>query len=124
MAVLLQLVDGNVLTKFEVGKPGLTIGRSVKNDVLLDDPSVSQKHAKIELKELKDGAHICFIHDLNSTNHTYVNNKKVDTIPLTDQDLIVIGTKTFKFVDEENEHLSQTKAFKKSWIPGMFYLED
>lgn len=124
MATLVQLVDGNVFNKFEIGGKGLTIGRSIKNDIYLDDPSVSQQHAKIELKELKDGAHICFIHDLKSTNKTFVNNNTIDTLPLTDQDLISIGTQTFKFIDEENEKLAQTKAFKKSWIPGMYYLED
>lgn len=124
MATLVQLVDGNVFNKFEIGEKGLTIGRSIKNDIYLDDPSVSQQHAKIELKELKDGAHICFIHDLKSTNKTFVNNNTIDTLPLTDQDLISIGTQTFKFIDEENEKLAQTKAFKKSWIPGMYYLED
>jgi two-component system, cell cycle response regulator len=124
MAVLVQLVDGNVFNKFEITVKGLTIGRSIQNDIFLDDPSVSQKHAQIELKELKDGAHICFIHDIKSTNHTYVNNNAVETLPLTDQDIITIGTQTFKFVDEANEKLAQTKAFKKSWIPGMYYLQD
>lgn len=124
MAVLVQLLDGEVLNKYEIGKQGLTIGRSIKNDIYLDDPSVSQQHAQIEMKELKDGAHICFIHDLNSTNHTFVNNQKIDSTPLTDQDQLLIGTKNFKFVDPENETLAQTKAFKKSWIPGMYYLED
>lgn len=124
MATLVQLVDGNIFNKFEIAESGLSIGRSIKNDIYLDDPSVSQQHAKVELKQLKDGAHICFIHDLKSTNHTFVNNNQVETLPLTDQDIINIGTQTFKFVDEENEKLAQTKAFKKSWIPGMFYLED
>lgn len=124
MAVLVQLVDGNVLNKFEIPQKGLTIGRSIKNDIFLDDPSVSTSHAKIEVKELKDGAYICFIHDQKSTNKTFVNNTPVDTLPLNDQDIINIGTQSFKFIDEENEKLAQTKAFKKSWIPGMYYLED
>ncbi|MGX5174497.1 FHA domain-containing protein [Aliikangiella sp. IMCC44653] len=124
MPILVHLVDGEVINKFEIGSQGLTIGRSIKNDIYLDDPSVSQKHAKVELKELKDGAHICFIQDLESTNHTFVNNQQVTSQPLNDQDILSIGTKQFKFVDPENETLAQTKAFKKSWIPGMFYLED
>ncbi|WP_196138470.1 FHA domain-containing protein [Aliikangiella sp. G2MR2-5] len=124
MAVLVQLVDGEVLNKFEISEKGITVGRSVSNDVFLDDPSVSQKHAKIELKQLTDGAYVCFLHDLESTNHTFVNNQEVKTHLLSDQDLINIGTKHFKFIDAENEELAQTKAFKKSWIPGMYYLED
>ncbi|MET1255363.1 FHA domain-containing protein [Aliikangiella maris] len=124
MAILLQLLDDNILNKFEIGPQGITIGRSVKNDIVLDNPSVSQQHARILGKELKDGARICFIEDLKSTNKTFVNNNAIEQWPLSDQDIIVIGTKSFKFVDPENEKLASTKAFKKSWIPGMFFLED
>ena len=124
MAVLVQLLDGNVLNKFNITESGLSIGRSINNQIYLDDPSVSQKHANIERKQLTDGAYVCFIHDLESTNHTFVNNQKITTHLLSDQDIIVIGTQNFKFIDEENEKLAQTKAFKKSWFPGMYYLED
>ena len=124
MAILVQLIEGEVLNKFEINESGLSIGRSISNDIFLDDASVSQKHAKIELKELKDGAYVCFLHDLESTNHTFVNNNQVKTHLLSDQDLINIGTKHFKYFDEENEQLAETKAFKKSWFPGMYYLED
>jgi len=124
MAILVQLVDGNVFNQFEIDQQGLTIGRSVSNDIYLDDPSVSQKHAIVRKKQLTDGAYVCFIKDLKSTNQTFVNNKAIDEQPLSDQDLIVIGTKNFRYVDEENEKLAQTKAFKKSWLPGMYYLED
>lgn len=124
MAVLVHLIDGNPFNKIEIDKQDISIGRSISNTVYLEDPAVSQFHAKIEVKELKDGAFIYFLHDLNSTNHTFVNNKQVEIIPLTDQDLIVVGATNFKFVDEKNEKLAQTKAFKKSWIPGVFYLED
>ncbi len=124
MAILVQLIEGEVLNKFEITESSLTIGRSINNDIFLDDASVSQKHARIELKQLKDGAYVCFLHDLESTNHTFVNNNQIKTHLLSDQDLINIGTKHFKYFDEENEQLAETKAFKKSWFPGMYYLED
>jgi pSer/pThr/pTyr-binding forkhead associated (FHA) protein len=124
MAVLVQLIDGTPFNKFEISAEGVTIGRSINNDVYLDDPSVSHKHVKIERKELTDGAFVYFIHDLKSTNKTFVNNKQIEIQPLSDQDLIVIGTANFRFVDEINEKLAQTKAFKKSWLPGVYFLED
>jgi pSer/pThr/pTyr-binding forkhead associated (FHA) protein len=124
MAILVQLIEGTPFNKYEITEEGITIGRSINNDIYLDDPSVSQRHVKIERKELTDGAFIYFIHDLKSTNCTFVNNIKVESQPLSDQDLIVIGASNFKFVDEINENLAQTKAFKKSWIPGVYFLED
>lgn len=124
MVILAQLVDGNIFNKVEITKNGLTIGRSTSNDINLEDPSVSQKHAKIEIKELKDGTLIYFIHDLKSTNKTFVNGKNIAEAVLSDQDIIVIGTMNFKFINENEHDLEKTKMFKKSWIPGMMYLED
>jgi uncharacterized membrane protein len=51
---------------------GLTIGRSADNDVALDDPKVSRRHARVEF----DGAHYK-VTDLNSTNGTYLTNVKL-----------------------------------------------
>jgi len=124
LTMLVQLVDNTVLSKVEITLKGLTLGRSVSNDIYLEDPSVSQKHAKLEAKELKDGTIIYLIKDLESTNHTFLNGNQVNESLLSDQDIILIGTNTFKFINEDANSLAQTKVFKKSWIPGMFYLKD
>jgi len=124
MAYWIQIIEDKVFNKHEIPDSGLTIGRSVKNDIYLNDPSVSQQHARVEVKQLTDGAKIYFIRDLNSTNHTYVNGEPVEEYPLSHGDEINIGTNLFRFLDEENEKLELTKAFKKSWIPGMYYLDD
>jgi len=124
LTMLVQLVDNTVINKVEVNLDGLTIGRSVSNDIFLEDPSVSQKHAKIEAKELKDGTIIYLLKDLESTNHTFLNGNQVSESLLSDQDIILIGTNNFKFINEDADSLAQTKIFKKSWIPGMFYLKD
>jgi TolB protein len=51
---------------------GLSIGRDPANDVVIDSPKVSRQHAQI----LIDGAHYT-ISDLNSTNGTYLGNKRL-----------------------------------------------
>ncbi|MBV1908552.1 MAG: FHA domain-containing protein [Kangiellaceae bacterium] len=122
MPILVQRLNDLIVDKIEIPQKGLSIGRSVKNDVYLDDPSTSQIHSKIETKELKDGNLIYFISDLNSTNQTFVNGNSIKEHLLCDQDVIEIGVNQFKFVDENEESLAATQQFKKSWIPGILIL--
>jgi len=117
-AIFQQQNDVN-LSKYEVTGRGLSIGRSANNDIYLDDPSVSQFHANIEVKELKNGNSIYFINDLKSTNKTKVNGQIVEQHLLNDQDIIEIGLNQFKYVDEDTESLAATQAFRKSWLPGV-----
>lgn len=123
MPVLVQRHNDIIVNKFEVSSKGITLGRSVKNDVYLDDPSTSQSHAKIATKELKDGSLIYFLVDLDSTNKTFVNNNAIGEHLLTDQDEISIGIYQFKYIDENKESLEATQQYKKSWIPGVFVLK-
>jgi len=123
MPVIIQQQNELVISKTNIPTIGLSIGRSVKNDIFLDDPSVSQTHAKIETKELKNGSLIYFVVDLNSTNHTFVNQQQISEHLLMDQDHIEIGLTQFKYVDENKESLAATKQFKKSWFPGVSILK-
>ena len=67
------------------GKP-LTLGRSSAADIALSEPRISRIHCRFT----HDGKHI-MLTDLNSTNGTYVNERKIKSVPLTDQDSIRIG---------------------------------
>ncbi len=53
---------------YQLFKGTTTIGKSTKNDIVLDDGTVSREHAKI----VEDNGHFKLI-DLGSTNGTYVN---------------------------------------------------
>ena len=69
------------------------IGRDPRSDIPLpNDPLVSQRHAMIDLVK-----GIYFIHDLGSTNGTYVNNSplgKGQKKALNIDDIILIGKTT------------------------------
>ncbi|RJQ31824.1 MAG: FHA domain-containing protein [Actinobacteria bacterium] len=71
----------------------LVIGRSENADIKLEDDFVSYNHAKI----VQEGSHY-YLEDLESTNGTLVNNKKVKRAKLRDGDIIAIGGNSFKFV--------------------------
>lgn len=57
---------------FELNKPELTIGRDMNNDIVINDPEVSRKHARIALQA---GSYV--IEDMGSTNGTAVNGMRL-----------------------------------------------
>lgn len=64
----------------------LTIGRDVGNDLPLDDPKSSRKHARIERRGDE-----FVLRDLNSTNGTWVGAQRIQEYTLRDGDAIRIG---------------------------------
>lgn len=69
-----------------LGPEPLLIGRDQQNDVVLDDTRVSRKHAEIRLRL---GRYT--LYDLQSTNGTYVNGRRVAEVVLNDGDRISVA---------------------------------
>ena len=55
-----------------VGPSGLKIGRTRPADIIISEPSVSREHCLVEL-----AANKLRVMDLNSTNGTYIDNKRI-----------------------------------------------
>ena len=75
-----------------------SIGRSSDNDIVLNDFSVSRRHAF-----LKREGNEWFLHDNHSTNGIRVNDRHVPSAPVGSGDRAVIGTFTLKFREEPVE---------------------
>lgn len=72
----------------------ITIGRKEDNMIILKEPYVSSHHAKIYSRN-----NACFIQDLQSTNGTIINSKKINGEELLKVgDLIKIGNSIFKII--------------------------
>ena len=63
------------------------IGRGAEADLQLTDTGVSRRHA-----ELRVVAGALEVHDLGSTNGTYVNGRRVQAASLRDGDRVTVGT--------------------------------
>jgi len=82
----------NVGDKFFIDKDEFFIGRSPKSDILLDDITVSRKHAI--LKKDKDRFRLI---DAGSLNGSYLNSNIVDEAILKNGDRIQIGKYIFLY---------------------------
>ena len=86
------LVEGADRRTVSLGPEPLAIGRDPQNDVVLDDRRVSRKHAEVRLRL---GRYT--LYDLQSTNGTYVNGRRVAEMVLSDGDRISIGGVELQF---------------------------
>lgn len=80
--------------KYELGRDPTVIGRNPNTDITLLDEGISREHAIIEFDT---GSAAFTIEDLQSTNGTKVNGKRVRSCSLAEGDEIVIGQTSFRF---------------------------
>lgn len=73
----------------------IVIGRNPTTDITLLDEGISREHAVIHYDADAPGY---VIEDLQSTNGTRVNGKRVRSAPLSEGDEIQIGQTLFRFV--------------------------
>jgi ABC-type multidrug transport system ATPase subunit len=103
---LLPSVDRRPTARMALPAKAMRIGRVPDNDLVLVDLNVSRHHA--ELRKSPTGSYE--IVDLGSHNGTFVNGQRVTSQVLSEQDLVSIGSSTFRlsggelrqFVDEGN----------------------
>lgn len=84
-------------TQIEWAQTALSIGRDTANDIIIDHPLASRRHARLEY----DGDGYT-VRDLGSTNGTFVNGDKVDGARmLHNQDRIWVADTEIIFNDPE-----------------------
>jgi pSer/pThr/pTyr-binding forkhead associated (FHA) protein len=92
--------DGRV---FELTASELSVGRAVDNDVVLDDPSLSRKHAKL----YRRGPAEIEVEDLGSSNGTFINQRKIGRGAAHPGDTLRFGELGFRV---EGDTLHGTRA--------------
>ena len=96
---LLLILSENIFGEsFVLDKSEITIGRDKSCDIMIDDPQISGRHCIIE----SDGEGEFYLTDLDSTNFTYINRKKIKKKKeILYGDRILIGNTIFRFFLEE-----------------------
>lgn len=99
--------ENNADEKIQVSQE-FTIGKSIVNDLCIDNSSISFKHARI--KRTHQGYEI---EDLGSDNGTLINNTKVETSVLQDGDLLSFDKISYRF-ETNYKDLAQTGPDQKT----------
>ena len=81
---------------FNLARDEATIGRSNDNDIILNDFSVSRRHATLRKENVG-----WVIRDNQSTNGVRINEKLVQTARVGDGDCATVGTFVLRFREEE-----------------------
>jgi hypothetical protein len=86
----------------------MTIGRKPENDIQIDNLAVSSHHARID----KTGPDF-ILTDLQSTNGTFIKDKKIVTHKLKHGDNVRIGKHVILFLTSEKEQEAATEPAEK-----------
>ncbi|MBX7098893.1 MAG: GGDEF domain-containing protein [Myxococcaceae bacterium] len=93
-----------------------TIGRDVKNNIVVDLDNVSRRHAQIATRNGR-----AYVADLGSTNGTYLNDEEVlSEQPLRTGDLVKVGGAIFKYLQGGNiENLYYEEIYQLTIVDGL-----
>ncbi len=94
MPKLLLKFNAAVIKEVSLEKGSVSVGRKPDNDIVIDNPAISGHHCKVSLE---GGTY--YVEDLDSTNGTYVNQKRVKKSGLHNNDVVGIAKHSIVFVD-------------------------
>ena len=118
MSKLILTFNKQVIKEYPFVKDSVTVGRQQDNTIVIDNLAVSSYHARI------DRAGTDFIvTDLQSTNGTFINNRKVVSHKLSHGDNIIIGKHVILFIAAENERAVPERQTEKMDLGKTMLLE-
>jgi pSer/pThr/pTyr-binding forkhead associated (FHA) protein len=121
MPKIIHRFQGKVVNEYSTKIAGkLTIGRKSDNDICLEDGTVSGKHAVITIEPspyVYKHTNDVYIEDLDSTNGTIKDGRRIARESLEHGDTVKIGEHEFTYVDEEQLKMDQTVIIAPDDLP-------
>ena len=113
---LVQIHGPNLGKNHVLDSEEFTIGRDVKNNIVIDLDNVSRRHAMIRTRQGRS-----YVQDLGSTNGTYLNDEEVlEETPLRSGDFVKVGAVIFKFLSGGNiETLYHEEIYQLTIVDGL-----
>ena len=96
MPKLVANTNGQLLGEFPINKDRMVIGSKASNEIPLDNVNADNEHAVITRC-----GDLYVIEDLGSANGTFVHDRKITRLLLSDEDLIAVGSCQLRFVEED-----------------------
>jgi pSer/pThr/pTyr-binding forkhead associated (FHA) protein len=95
MPKLLLKFNAAVIKEIPFDKDSLSVGRKADNDIVIDNPAISGHHCKISVQ---GGTY--FVEDLESTNGTFVNEKRIKKSGLHHNDVVGLAKHALVFLED------------------------
>lgn len=109
MVTYIEVIEGaNLGSRYKV-QEGMTVGRS-QGDIIISDPKISGTHARIE----KNDRAQLVLHDLNSANGIYIEDRRVKKVTLLQGVKFEIGRTQFR-VQLAEEDVLEAPTSQLSW---------
>ena len=112
-------LDGETLDELTFDMPRLLIGRSEHNDISITSRFISRHHTLL----VRHGS-VTLLMDLNSTNGTLVNSRRVSNHVLIHEDVITLGHHRIKFNDPHATERGSLEGMEFADTAAMKTLED
>ena len=94
------IIKNNHINRKEMKK--ITIGRNPANDIIINNPNVSSNHAVIVVDDSGD----FILRDLNSTNGTFLNGKRITEAKINSTDKVQVCDSVINWKDYLTEQAS------------------
>ena len=105
MPKLVINANGQLLGEFPINKDRLVIGSKASNEIPLDNVNADNEHAVITRC-----GDLYVIEDLGSANGTFVHDRKISKLLLSDEDLISVGSCQLRFVEEDVKQIGRASC--------------
>lgn len=113
---LIVFYGQNIGRRYFLNRPEFILGRADSATIQVDQDSVSRNHAKIVMAQ---GLPTTIV-DLDSTNGTFVNNRRVRSQALQDGDIVRVGQTIFKHLSGNNiETKYHEEIYRLTTIDGL-----
>ena len=116
MRAILEILEGPLAGRRIEVYPGhsISFGRTVKADIAVPgDGYMSGRHFAVE-----NTGDTLFVHDLGSSNGTFLNGNRVDRAPAAEQDLIAAGSSKMRvYLEEEDPAAAAGLLSRTSTMP-------
>jgi pSer/pThr/pTyr-binding forkhead associated (FHA) protein len=104
--------DERELQECAVGTHPVSIGRLPDNMIIIDNPAVSGRHARV----FREGNHYV-VEDLKSTNGTFVNEKPIARHTLLEGDVVLVGKHSLVFSLSGGEQAPMAEDEDENFVP-------
>jgi len=118
MARLVLMFNKQVVKEYPLMKESVTVGRNEENTIQINNLAVSGYHARIDA-----AGNDYILTDLQSTNGTFINDKRVVSQKLSHGDNIIVGKHVILFVGAGAEAADAKSSAQKSDLDKTMMLD-